>query len=957
MATKKSGTTFVGVDALKHSDDKRKNIPTAEYQSLMADEARKPVQVSYARGTSNADGLQAEKQQRNRDLDPQLVWRGKDDQDWTDLVVNAPPLYIQEKVHPKVLIDDLLRSTKERKHEAGQITADLFADFNGIPRGADKTDFYQHDQNWSNRMILGDSLQVMASLAEREGLCGKVQCIYLDPPYGIKFNSNFQWSTTSRDVKDGSASHITREPEQVKAFRDTWRDGIHSYLTYLRDRLTVARDLLTDSGSIFVQIGEENVHRLRAVLDEVIGEDNFISQINFKTTGGAGSPTGGTETLASVNNFILWYARNVSVVKYRQPFREKGDLSGGAAAYNKLDFFDVKERCVAREEERLSVPEDARLFRYDNLTSQSSGGPQFFDVGFEGKTISVGKSGWKTTATGMERLARSRRIGLAGKTLSYVRYIVDFPVYPLNNSWDDTVTAGFASDKLYVVQTNPKVVERCLLMATDPGDLVFDPTCGSGTTAYVAEQWGRRWITIDTSRVALALARARIMGARYPYYLLADSPEGQVKEAEVTRTAPSTKPTRGSVRQGFVYERVPHITLKSIANNAEIDVVWEKFQRKLEPLREQLNEAAGKNWQEWEVPRDADGKWPQATRKLHADWWVARIARQREIDASIAAKAEFEFLYDKPYDDRRKVRVAGPFTVESLSPHRVLGVDENDELIDPAKQIADHGADYGGQPRDFAAIMLENLKTAGVQQANKADRIGFTSLVPWPGDLICAEGRYSESGDAAGKEKRAAIFIGPEFGTVARPDLVEAAKEAGDAGFDVLIACAFNYDAHASEFAKLGRIPVLKARMNAELHMAEDLKNTGKGNLFVIFGEPDIEILGSSDGRVQVQVKGVDVFDPATGEVRSDSIDGIACWFIDTDYNEESFFVRHAYFLGANDPYKALKTTLKAEIDAEAWATLNSDVSRPFEKPKTGRIAVKVINHLGDEVMKVFRVQ
>ena len=930
-------------EAHKHDEATRTNIPTSEHQSVLDEHTKRPVQVAYGR--------------RNRDLDPQLVWRGKDEQDWSDLVVHAPPLYIQEKIHPKALIDDLRRRAEAGAAQQAGAIGDLFADFNGLPEDADRTDFYQHDAHWSNRMILGDSLQVMASLAEREGLRGKVQCIYFDPPYGIKFNSNFQWSTTSRDVKDGSASHITREPEQVKAFRDTWRDGIHSYLTYLRDRLTVARDLLTDSGSIFVQIGEENVHRLRAVLDEVIGEDNFISQINFKTTGGAGSPTGGTETLASVNNFILWYARNVSVVKYRQPFREKGDLSGGAAAYNKLDFFDVKERCVAREEERLSVPEDARLFRYDNLTSQSSGGPQFFDVGFEGKTISVGKSGWKTTATGMERLARSRRIGLAGKTLSYVRYIVDFPVYPLNNSWDDTVTAGFASDKLYVVQTNPKVVERCLLMATDPGDLVFDPTCGSGTTAYVAEQWGRRWITIDTSRVALALARARIMGARYPYYLLADSPEGQVKEAEVTRTAPSTKPTRGSVRQGFVYERVPHITLKSIANNAEIDVVWEKFQRKLEPLREQLNEAAGKNWQEWEVPRDADGKWPQATRKLHADWWVARIARQREIDASIAAKAEFEFLYDKPYDDRRKVRVAGPFTVESLSPHRVLGVDENDELIDPAKQIADHGADYGGQPRDFAAIMLENLKTAGVQQANKADRIGFTSLVPWPGDLICAEGRYSESGDAAGKEKRAAIFIGPEFGTVARPDLVEAAKEAGDAGFDVLIACAFNYDAHASEFAKLGRIPVLKARMNAELHMAEDLKNTGKGNLFVIFGEPDIEILGSSDGRVQVQVKGVDVFDPATGEVRSDSIDGIACWFIDTDYNEESFFVRHAYFLGANDPYKALKTTLKAEIDAEAWATLNRDVSRPFEKPKTGRIAVKVINHLGDEVMKVFRVQ
>ena len=343
MATKKTGSTFVGVDALKHSDDKRKNIPTAEYQSLMADEARKPVQVSYPRGTSNADGLQAEKQQRNRDLDPQLVWRGKDEQDWTDLVVNAPPLYIQEKVHPKVLIDDLQQQTRARREGAAGGMVDMFGDFNGIPAGADKTDFYAHDQNWTNRMILGDSLQVMASLAEREGLRGKVQCVYLDPPYGIKFNSNFQWSTTSRDVKDGNRDHISREPEQVKAFRDTWRDGINSYLTYLRDRLTVVRDLLTESGSVFVQIGEENVHRVRALLDEVFGDDNFVSQINFKTTGGAGSPTGGTETLASVNNFILWYAKDAPSVKYRQPYRAKGEMTGGAAAYNKLDFFGTRE--------------------------------------------------------------------------------------------------------------------------------------------------------------------------------------------------------------------------------------------------------------------------------------------------------------------------------------------------------------------------------------------------------------------------------------------------------------------------------------------------------------------------------------------------------------------------------------------------------------------------------------
>jgi adenine-specific DNA-methyltransferase len=333
---------------------------------------------------------------------------------------------------------------------------------------------------------------------------------------------------------------------------------------------------------------------------------------------------------------------------------------------------------------------------------------------------------------------------------------------------------------------------------------------------------------------------------------------------------------------------------------------------------------------------------------LHADLWQARIARQKEIDASIAAKAEYEYLYDKPYEDKKKVRVAGPFTVESLSPHRVLGVDENDELIDTSEES---NSEYGAK-QSFAQMILENLKAAGVQQAHKDDKITFTALTPWPGDLVCAEGRYLE-GD---KEKRAAIFIGPEFGTVTRPDLVEAAREAGDAGFDMLIACAFNYEAHTTEFSKLGRIPVLKARMNADLHMSDDLKNTGKGNLFVIFGEPDIDILRERDGKIRVKVKGVDVFKPQTGEVISNSAEGIACWFIDTDYNEESFFIRHAYFLGANDPYSSLKTTLKAEIDNEAWATLNSDTSRPFSKPKSGRIAVKVINHLGDEVMKVFKV-
>jgi adenine-specific DNA-methyltransferase len=1009
------------------------------------------------------------------------------------------------------------------------LTPDLFADFNGIPKGADKTEFYAHDQNWSNRMILGDSLQVMASLAEREGLRGRVQCIYFDPPYGIKFNSNFQWSTTSRDVKDGKADHITREPEQVKAFRDTWRDGIHSYLTYLRDRLTVARDLLTDSGSIFVQIGDENVHRVRAVMDEVFGDANIVSQIAFRTTTGRAN-----DLLAAASNFIIWAARDKSKCKYRSPYQDKMAGSSTEQVYSVWqDDAGVSARLSkAEKSDQTLLPPGARVFMPDNLTSsRPAGETDVRQFAFRGRSFSPGKGTFKSDANGLVRLGKSGRLWPTSEgTIRYVRYFNDFPVIPFSNMWTDTGTGSFTEDKVYVVQTNTKVIERCLLMATDPGDLVLDPTCGSGTTATVAEQWGRRWITIDTSRVALALARARIMGARYPFYLLADSREGREKEWQVSSGKWSEKPPEplaschDNIRHGFVYERVPHITLKSIANNAEIDVIWEEYEKRLAPLRQQLSELLTSHkalttshcLHEWEIPREAPSHWPRATQPLLTAFWRERIERQIAIDKSIAAKAEFEYLYDKPYDDKKKVRVAGPFTVESLSPHRVLGVDEDDELIDTLKEDA---AEYGAK-QSFPQMILENLKTAGVQQAHKEDRITFTALAPWPGEgRVCAEGRYLE-GDM---EKRAGIFIGPEFGTVQRADLVEAARECGDAGFDVLIACAFNYEAHATEFSKLGRIPVLKARMNADLHMAEDLKNTGKGNLFVIFGEPDIEVssglwlvarngrrvanyehtqelsglgsleeinrLGGADlpgfkklsaGRAvrshqsgakgssvstvehrggggtdrdggvstksergqrlpsgsgdatddrepsgntassgqgsaagsdggnqqddwrleeisggtasalatshslratahalagietltpadfplslttshyaQITVRGVDVFKPQTGEVISNGADGIACWFIDTDYNEESFFVRHAYFLGANDPYSALKTTLKAEINAEAWATLNRDTSRTFEKPKSGRIAVKVINHLGDEVMKVFRV-
>jgi len=1129
MAAKRKPKTKKQVTTLTHEGAARKHIPTAEYESMLSTEAKTPLQVAYER--------------RNRDLDPQLVWRGKDMQDWSDLVVHAPPLYIQEKVHPKVLIDDLCRHSENSEKwivdsdgnpihsspstsHSEQIEFDLFGDFNGLPSDAARTEFYQHDANWSNRMILGDSLQVMASLAERESLRGKVQCIYLDPPYGIKFNSNFQWSTTSRDVKDGNTDHITREPEQVKAFRDTWRHGIHSYLTYLRDRLTVARELLTESGSIFVQIGDENVHRVRAVMDEVFGERNVIALIPYLTT------TSQTATaLGSVADYLVWYAKDITNLKYRQLFQSKDPAATGGWALNYARFGNNEYRPLTREERTnpTSLPPDASLYRLDNLTSQGPTPSGTIEFSFQGRNYHPGlRNHWKTTLPGMRVLDHAHRIQASTNQVQYIRFFADFSIQPLANLWTDTTQAGFVGDKTYVVQTLAKVIERCILMATDPGDLVLDPTCGSGTTAYVAEQWGRRWITIDTSRVALALARARIMGARYPFYLLADSKEGQQKEAELQGRAHTPLSTNHDplstgapqVRQGFVYERVPHITLKSIANNAEIDVIWERWQSEIAPLLEQLSAVISEQCKvnsrkskrsprstnhdplstspslaEWEVPREFPEDWPKEAKALHDEFWKARIARQREIDASIAAKADHEYLYDRPYEDKKKVRVAGPFTVESISPHRTLTVDEDDELIEGVKE----GGEEYGEAQSFTEMILENLKVAGVQQAHKQDKIAFTSLTGWPGEYICAQGHYIEGSEEKGISRRAGIFIGPEFGTVSRPDLVAAAREAADAGFDVLIVCAFNYDAHATDFDKLGSIPVLKARMNADLHMGGDLKTTAKGNLFVIFGEPDIEVVseewivdstkeriapyeifklvsgtdslaeinrlecddlrsyaelscrgeiwdyltdaasrhldtgehsrgtsapghggvsavawhcaGISGGIgnvcdslrkagvfdsgewqklvkrlrgdkqnaartnavareskitihqplstihfLQVKINGVDVFHPQTGEVRSDGPEGIACWFIDTDYNEESFFVRHAYFLGANDPYKALKTTLKAEINEEAWASLHSDTSRPFDKPKSGRIAVKVINHLGDEVMKVFRV-
>ena len=492
MPAKRTTKKHIPVEVTKHKD-KRKNIPTEELSDFIRSDEKTPSKVSYPRDPS---------------LDPQLVWKGKEEQDSEDLEVPAVPIYIQEKVHPKALVENL-RRTAERGADEPELT--LFDDFNGL-EFEQEIDFYQHEHNWSNRMVLGDSLLVMSSLAEKEGLKGKVQMIYIDPPYGIKFGSNWQVSTRKRDVKDSRVEEMTRQPEQVKAFRDTWELGIHSYLSYLRDRLVAARDLLTESGSIFVQIGDENVHRVRVLLDEVFGPENFVSQIALRTTSGAGSQSG-TVALAGVASYLLWYATSKPNLKYRQLHLDKESAST-ADLYTLLRLPDGTERRLtdAERADPPLVPAGARRFRPDNLVSQSQRREGQFPVEVDGKTYRPSKGYWKTNPQGMERLNLAGRLRptIAG-TIQYVRFLDDFPAMPINNVWTDVGTGSFTEEKIFIVQTPVKVIQRCLLMTTDPGDLVLDPTCGSGTTAYVAEHWARRWITVDTSRVALALARTRLM--------------------------------------------------------------------------------------------------------------------------------------------------------------------------------------------------------------------------------------------------------------------------------------------------------------------------------------------------------------------------------------------------------------------------------------------------------------
>lgn len=809
-------TTAAPVKSYKH-DGKRVRIPTQEESVKLSAREKQPVKKKYDYDPS---------------LDPQLMWAGKKEQG-AELAVPTVPIYVQEKIAPEALIARL----KLGVQESAQMM--LFGETAETQFGK-AVDFYKHEDNWQNRMILGDSLLVMNSLLEKEGMRGRVQTIYIDPPYGIKFGSNWQVSTRKRDVKDNKLEDFIRQPEQVKAFRDTWELGIHSYLSYLRDRLITARELLTESGSCFVQISDENVHHIREVMDEVFGGDNFVSLISFTTTSGIPG-----NTLSRAGDYIIWYAKKLSSIKYRQLYLEKNVQESGHYGLVKMKNGDVRS-LTQIEKETGVLPEGALLATSQSLTSQGESKDVAW-VELNGKKYRppVGQH-WKTTVSGIENLHKKGRILFQGNSIRYLRFKEDFSINAITNLWNDT---SGELNKSYVVQTGLLVIQRCILMTTDPGDIVLDPTCGSGTTAFVAEQWGRRWITVDTSRVSLALARTRLMTAKFPYYKLKDEK---------------------FISAGFEYKTVPHVTLKSLAND--------------EP-------------------------------------------------------AEQEVLYDQPTVNKDIVRVTGPFTVESLSPHRVS---DAQEMLSSER---------------FAETVVSNLLKAGVQTGQKGARVEFVNLDILPsGPEVQAIGEYKTNQGL----KKVAVSIGPEFGSI-DDDFIRDAAAVAKKFADLLVVCATSFEASAfSEGTQSNGLQIMKVKINPDLSMGDLLKKTGSGNLFIAFGEPEVKVKENKDG-VTVEIVGVDIYDPVKSEIRSsgsgDPEHEIAAWFIDINYNGEAFFVTHAYFLGADKPYEKLKKALKADINEAAWDELYSTVSRPFPKPKTGKIAVKVINHYGDEVMKIVEIK
>jgi adenine-specific DNA-methyltransferase len=886
-----------------------------------------------------------------------LNWAGKAER--TSFEVDTVSLHVHERIDPATILAALQKRAKDSKgKDTPRFQHDLFhAPFENLPL-RDAIDFYKHERDWSNRLIAGDSLLVMNSLLQKEGMAGQVQMIYIDPPYGIKYGSNFQPFTNRRDVKDRKDEDLTQEPEMIKAFRDTWELGLHSYLTYLRDRLLLARELLSESGSVFVQISDENLHHVREILHEIFGEENFVSLITVAKTSSATS-----ELLAGVSDYVLWYAKSKRSIKYRELFQWKqaGGLGGGQ--YSSLRLPSGKSYRVSDPSKSLAeAPVGTRIFRLDNMTSQRP--PGDFPVNIFGRSIKPTSGYWKTGEKGMVNLDKSNRLGLIGNTLCYVRFLEDFPVFPYSNLWVDTVTSGFSDKKVYVVQTNASIVERCLLMTTDPGDLVLDPTCGSGTTATVAEKWGRRWITCDTSRVAITLAKQRLMTASYDYYALKYPDEG--------------------LRGGFIYKTVPHITLKSIANNPEIDTIYEQKHPAIANALDTLNAAlqaappapfkvtegarkgetvdfAAKRkeqtlpsgeqaWNnallEWEVPFEAPEDWDRASTEALEAFHGARLAMQQAMDASIDAHASQEVLYDQPEIDKSKRRITGPFTVEAVPFATVLGLDEAEQ-----PQQADVAVARSGETARQSAWRDELLKT-GIRGKNN-QKLTLMDLEPLPGTrYIDAVGTVADTGE------RVAVSFGPEHAALEQRQVEIAMREAGDL-FPLpklLVFCAFTFDPEAAkDIDNIKGIQALKVQMNTDL-LTEDLKKGRSNNeSFWLMGQPDVELRQREDGRYEVEVHGFDYFDTKSGELKSGGKKNIAVWMLDTDYDNRSLFARQVFFpmAGKKDGWYKLKKDIRAELNDDLLDAFHGTTSLAFEAGENECVAVKIVDDRGIESLKV----
>ena len=908
--------------------------------------------------------------------EPWLEWAGK--RETPGFAVDPVALHIHERVSTQAILRAAARQ---------DVTRDLFADPELSYAQAVK--FYQHDVDWANRLILGDSLQVMASLAQRENLAGKVQMIYLDPPYGIRFGSNFQPETGKPRVSDKS-SDLTREPEMVRAYRDTWRLGVHSYLTYLRDRLVLAHKLLAQTGSIFVQISDENVHRVRALMDEVFGAANFCSLISFNKTSSASG-----DRLASVADFLLWYARDVDHMTYRQLNTAKLAGAEGGSQYTWFQAQDGSRSNVGSADAVAEAPSAGRVFGHDNITSQRPAqGGDLREVEYSGQVFTPGKGTFKTDAPGLRRLDQAGRLLALGRTLRYVRFLDDFPVFPINNVWSDTGISGFAPQKLYAVQTTPSVIERCILMTTDPGDLVLDPTCGSGTTAAVAEQWGRRWITMDTSRVAVALARQRLMTSRFEHYRLKDE-------------------TRG-VAGGFRCKTVPHVMLRTITKLDALDAIFAKHAPILDACLAALNAAlaavgdeqrqhlAGKllakqrtmgqravtdadrrrwalpksadGFQHWTVPFDTDPDHPADLAQAITAYRAAWRAKQDEVDQAIAAAAEQEELVDQPERVPGITRVSGPFTVEAVQPAET-SLDEaaHASPIDGAPETLDDTFTAGAadsaaaDPQNAEAYldqMLRLLRMDGVRFLDNKE-MRFSRLEPLGAraQFIHAEGRWMPKGEAdPDPEGRAAVAVafGPQYGPVTARQVEQLIRASSRRGYDELVIAGFAFDGAAQAAIEEAEHPDLRVHMasirpDVNPGMAGLLKDAPAAQLFTVFGKPRSRLEPSGGDQWRVVMEGVDIYDPVSNTVTPSRADKVAAWFIDSDYDGRSFCITQAFFPD-RESWSKLARALDGVLDEDAFAALSGTVSLPFARGEHGCVAVKVIDPRGNEVMRLHRM-